>query len=164
MVWYFYINQLLTYKIKIFMKNFFKNLFSLNKSEQVNPEEKIRKELENAVSADDVQKVYEMLKRGINDINFKVFYEVTEYVDSYDYYTKTVTSCLMDIARSEPMKRLLRHFGALNLQELKKIWEDEEAERNKQQEHERAEKRQKEEERIKQKAESDNRFLDSVLR
>lgn len=164
MVWYFYINQLLTYKIKIFMKNFFKNLFSLNESEQVNPEEKIRKELEKAVWADDVQQVYEMLKCGINDINFYVFYDVTTSEDGYDYYTKTVTSCLMDIARSEPMKRLLRHYGALSLREIEEIQKNEEAERRKQREREYAEKRKKEEEILKQKAEADNRFLDSVLR
>ena len=145
------------------MKNFFKNLFSLNESEQVNPEEKIRKELENAVCADDVQQVYEMLKRGINDINFKVFYDVTTSEDGYDYYTKTVTSCLMDIARSEPMKRLLRHYGALSLQEIEEIQKNEEAEKSRQRARRYAEKQKKEEEILKQKAEADNRFLDSVL-
>ena len=145
------------------MKNFFKNLFSLNESEQVNPEEKIRKELENAVCADDVQQVYKMLKRGINDINFKVFYDVTTSEDGYDYYTKTVTSCLMDIARSEPMKRLLRHYGALSLQEIEEIQKNEEAEKSRQRARRYAEKQKKEEEILKQKAEADNRFLDSVL-
>lgn len=145
------------------MKNFFKNLFSLNESEQVNPEEKIRKELENAVCADDVQQVYEMLKCGINDINFKVFYDVTTSEDGYDYYTKTVTSCLMDIARSEPMKRLLRHYGALSLQEIEEIEKNEEAEKSRQRARRYAEKQKKEEEILKQKAEADNRFLDSVL-
>lgn len=145
------------------MKNFFKNLFSLNESEQVNPEEKIRKELENAVCADDVQQVYEMLKCGINDINFKVFYDVTTSEDGYDYYTKTVTSCLMDIARSEPMKRLLRHYGALSLQEIEEIQKNEEAEKSRQRARRYAEKQKKEEEILKQKAEADNRFLDSVL-
>lgn len=130
--------------------------------DQETPEEKIRKELENAVRADDVQQVYEMLKCGINDINFYVCYNVTEYDHSIPYET-TVTSCLMDIARSEPMKRLLRHYGALSLQEIKEIQKNEEAEKSRQRARRYAEKQKKEEEILKQKAEADNRFLDSVL-
>lgn len=145
------------------MKNFLKNLFSWNKSEQMNPEEKIRKELENAVRADDVQKVYKLLNSSIEDINSQVLEKVTRYIDDYpDEITER--TCLLNIARSEPMKRLLRHFGALSLSELEKIWRQEEDEKLKQQERERAEKRQKEEERARQKTEADDRFLDSVLR
>ena len=124
------------------MKNFLKNLFSWNKSEQMNPEEKIRKELENAVRADDVQKVYKLLNSSIEDINSQVLEKVTRYIDDYpDEITER--TCLLNIAHSEPMKRLLRHFGALSLSELEKIWRQEEDEKLKQQERERAEKRKK---------------------
>lgn len=160
MIWYFYRNKLLTiYKNKLLMKNFFKNLFSNKK----NNEEKIREELEGAVRTDDVQKAFSYLKAGA-DVNMKIFYTTEVYVDSYEIMPVTKTSCLLELAYSEPMKRLLRHFGALSLQELEKIWKQEEDERNNKHLQLLTENRKQEEERIRQKAEADNCFLDSVLR
>ncbi len=138
------------------MKNFFKNLFGCT---NVNT----NLELQKAVETDDVKTAYKILINGAADVNMKIFFEVQEYVDSYDYTTKECTTCLLRTARSEAMKRLLRHFGALPLEELEKIWaaEKEKATRERKLKEEREQQEKKQ--RLAKKAEDDNRFLDEVL-
>ena len=98
------------------MKNVFKSIISLF-SKTYSPEN----ELEDAVRADDIQKAYKHLSQGA-DVNSKIFVEEIRYVDSHDYIGVTVTqeTCLLKIAKSEPMRRLLLHFGALTLEALTK--------------------------------------------
>lgn len=137
--------------------NFLGSLFYLF----VKPEVNVPLELENAVRADDVHKAYDLLSKGA-DANIKISYTEEEQAGSHwtEVITVTRQTCLLQIAKSEPMKRLLRHFGALSLSELKNRWEEEEALRkNKEQEEQKAE-----QQRIASKAAEDTAFLDSVLK
>lgn len=157
-------------KNKLPMKHFFKNLFSCfalsRKSPEKpsetpeNPKESLQNKLKEAVKADDVQKVYELLKDSANitgfNINFSMSYRAVDYVDNRYPYEYSVATSLLDEAKSEPMRRLLKHFGALTIKEQKQIEEDEAQKRIEEF------KRQKEE-KLKQKTDADNLFLDNVL-
>lgn len=147
------------------MKSFFRNLFSCfsQTASSFEKEGKKKPTLEQAVRTDNVPLAYELLSAGA-DPNEKILYTYSETVDGHFESECTGTTCLLKLAASEPMKRLLQHFGALPLQELERRWE---AERQQEQALWRQQEKQKrlaEEQKLAEKAAADNRFLDTVLK
>ncbi len=62
------------------------------------------------------------------------------------------------------MQRLLQHFGALGIMELYTIWSNEEHEKKHQELRQEEEERKRKEKQLKLKTETNNQFLNSVLR
>lgn len=143
------------------MKNFFKYLIALFSAN--NATTSLEDKLEKAVKADDVQAAYNLLAQGA-DVNTKIFFEAIEYVDSYDYRTVTRKTCLLEIAKSEPMRRLLLHYGALPLDELKKRWKEEEQRKEEMKREQRVKEQAEKQRQLDEKVAADNTFLDNVLK
>ncbi len=147
------------------MKKIFKTLgtlFSSNKTASTLPA-KPEKTLEEAVREDDVQGAYDLLSRGA-DVNIKITQEKERYVTGHDIEKVTCQTCLLSIATSEPMKRLLLHFGALSLDKLEQRWAKEAAKKEAEEEAERKHREEEKERKLAEKAAADNHFLDDVLR
>lgn len=142
------------------MANFFKFLASLFCSN--NARVNLEKKLENAVKADNVPAAHKLLSQGV-DVNIKIRQQGEVCIGGNEYETRYYNLCLLSFSKSKPMSRLLKHFGALPLEELEKRWEAEDKQRQLEWQEREKRKQQEEKQRLAAKAERDNLYLDEVL-
>lgn len=118
-----------------------------------------------AIEKDQVKLAYLWLKLGAN-VNQKISY-------TYDVYEDYGRSCVeagyeaitdfkspLDSAKSEAMKKLLKHFGGLPAEEAQKVWQED----NKKTEELIAKRKEKKEKRLAKKHERDNLFVNKLIK
>lgn len=118
--------------------------------------------LKTAVENDNIQKAYKILSTKTVDVNQKIYDEIEPL--PHESGKHVIETCLLQKAKSDPMQRLLQHFGALGIMELYTIWSNEEHEKKHQELRKEEEERKRKEKQLKLKTETNNQFLNSVLR